>query len=98
MLSILLWRGLKAHPPDSKWCLGQATYTAREECCTLRGEAVLKTIPQEVRILREYVQRMHSFRNAASINPLAVVLVASQVWGMLGCTNLQERCMYKSVE
>ena len=35
MLSILLWRGLKAHPPDSKWCLGQATYTAREELCLL---------------------------------------------------------------
>ena len=39
---------------------------------------------------------MHSFRNAASINPLAVVWVSSQVWGMLGCTNLQECCMYKS--
>ena len=57
---------------------------------------MLKTILQEVQILREYVQRMHSFRNAASINPLAVV--SSQVCGMLGCTNLQERYMCKSVE
>ena len=33
-------------------------------------------------ILREYVQRMHSFRNAASINPLwcGVVWMCSQVW------------------
>ena len=50
---------------------------------------MLSPVLQEAHILREYVQRMHSFRNAASINPLCCgVDVFASVWDALLCKSV----------
>ena len=63
---------------------GTGSWTGTRTLTRDRGPGVFSAVGGGGgRILREYVQRMHSFRNAASINPRRVCVDVSAGCGML---------------